>query len=162
HLDANRVGVIGASAGSHIAGMFAMTEGSGKYRYDGPAVKAAVLWCGFYDMTKDTGGWGDNGFVVNPRDDFSWIYPERKYDPEIAKAISPAYLLGKNTPPVFLAHGEKDDIAPIRQSELFASALEKRGDPVVFKRYPDYDHNLFKTDVLADSLAFFKKYLTAK
>lgn len=162
HLDPDRVGVMGASAGAHIAGMFALTEGSGSHGLDGRPVRAAVLWCGFYDMTKETGGWGENGFVVNPRDDFSWIYPNRTYDPAIGREISPVYLIGKRTPPVLLGHGEKDPIAPIRQSELFAAALEKAERPVAFKRYPEFDHNLFRQAALDDALAFFEKELRGK
>ncbi len=74
HLDAEHMGVMGESAGGHIAGVVAMAGGSNIYAHFDKPVQAAVLWCGFYDMTRE--GMGPGKFTSNPRDDFSYLLPQ--------------------------------------------------------------------------------------
>lgn len=157
-LDERRVGVVGMSAGGHIAALAAFSRGRGLYPGDGPGVQALALWCGIYDVTRETGGW-DGKFVTAEGDDFMRIYPNRQYDAKVAKAISPVYLAHKGIPPVWIGHGEKDDIIPISQSEKLAQTLRQSRHAVEFHRYPEYDHNLWKDDVIDTTLAFFKERL---
>jgi len=156
-LDPSRIGVMGISAGAHIAGVVAMAEGGDAYANLGPAVRGAVLLCGFYDMTKETGPWKSGGMVANPRDDYAMLYPGRVYDPGIAKKASPVYLVRPDVPPVLIVRGDKDATSPEAQSMLLFEALKKNGTKVKLSTYPDYAHNLWHDDVLAEALAFFKE-----
>jgi acetyl esterase/lipase len=162
HLDAARVGVIGHSAGAHIAGVVAMAEGGSGYANTGPPVQATVLWAGYYDLTRETGPWRPGAMIDNPRDDFTNLYPNRAYDPAIAKKMSPVYLIHPAAPPVLLVHGDKDTTAPLIQSQMFADALHKAGMTVTLTNYPDYNHNLWHPDVFAEALTFFKRTLTRR
>jgi len=160
HLNPAKVGVMGASAGGHIAGVVVNAAGSTAYRNNQTPVQAAVLMCGFYDPTRATGQWKPGGMIDNPRDDFTYLYANRAYDPQIAKDMSPVYLINNSTPPTLLVHGDKDiNTAPIVQTQMFYDALQKAGKPVQLMNCPDYDHNLWKPDVLAAALAFFKAHL---
>lgn len=161
HLDARRIGVIGQSAGGHLAGVVAMVEGSNVYAHSGPPLQAAVLRCGFYDLTKETSQGPPGWFPYNAHDDFAGLYPNRQYDPGLAKKFSPIYLIHPGIPPVLIEHGDKDTTAPKLQSEMFDNALKKAGADVTWTNYPDYTHNLWKPDVFANELAFFKKAFAA-
>ena len=162
HLDAAKFGIMGMSAGAHIAGVVALTEGTSTYSNSGPPVQAAVLLCGFYDLTKETGTWPNSAFPINPKDDFSNLYPDRAYDPGIAKKMSPIYQIHAGIPPVLLIHGDKDTTSPLIQSQMFVDALKKAGMEASLTNYPDYNHNVWKADSLAETFAFFKKYLQGK
>ncbi len=155
-LDPRKIGLMGMSAGAHIAGLVAMTEGSPVYARSGSAVQGAVILCGFYDLTKESGEWPEGKFPINPRDDFSYLYPGRIYDPAIARKMSPVYQIHPGSPPVLLIYGDKDTVAPLIQSTLFLDALRKAGTSATLTRYPGHDHDLWKPDVLKQSLAFFK------
>jgi acetyl esterase/lipase len=164
HLNPSKVGVMGASAGAHIAGVTANATGSKAYHNNRNPVQAAVLLCGFYDMTRATGQWKPGGMIDNPRDDFTNLYANRAYDEQIAKDMSPVYLINDSTPPTLLVHGDRDfNTAPMVQTQMFYDALQKAGKPVELMTCPEYDHNLWKPDVLAAALVFFKTHLqTAK
>jgi len=163
HLNPGKVGIVGASAGGHIAGVVAMAAGTPAYRNTGGPVQGAVLMCGFYDLTMETGTWKQGAFVSNPRDDFSNLYPGRTYDPAIAKKMSPVYLIQPNSPPVLIVHGDKDiTTAPRVQSELMLAALQKNHVPSKLTDYPNYGHGLLQPDVLAEASDFFKRTLQGK
>jgi len=162
HLDSQKIGIMGISAGAHLAGLVAMTEGTSTYAHSGPPVQAAVLLCGFYDMTAKTGQWPPGAFPINPLDDFSRLYPNRTYDPVIAQKMSPLYQIHAGVPPVLLIHGDKDSIAPALQSTMFLEALQKAGIAVTLTNYPNDTHNLWKSDVLAEALGFFKSIFLEK
>lgn len=161
HLDADRVGVVGHSAGGHLSGVMAMGAGamSTAFANTGKPLQAAVLWSGIYDMTLESGLWPKGSFMTNSNDGFYYMYPGRKYDAEIAKKMSPVYLIHDKVPPVLLIHGVKDPLIPIAQANKFAEALRKAGREVTLSAYPEYDHNVWKKDVLEETLAFFKKTL---
>ena len=57
-------------------------------------------------------------------------------------------------PPAFLAHGSKDDVVRVRNSESLHRALTAAGVPVELKVYPGLDH---KDAVLALSRPFRRK-----
>jgi len=161
HLDAKRIGVIGQSAGGHLAGVVAMAEGSSAYPSAGPALQAAVLRCGFYDLTEATSQQPKGWFPYNPRDTFAAIYPNHQIDPAIAKQFSPIYLIHPGIPPVLIEHGDRDTTAPKIQSEMMLAALQKAGADAQLINYPTYTHNLWHPDVFANELAFFQKSFAA-
>jgi acetyl esterase/lipase len=161
HLDARRIGVMGQSAGGHLAGVVAMAEGSNVYAHSGPALQAAVCRCGFFDLTKETSQGPSGWFPYNPRDDFAGLYPGRNYDPALAQKFSPVYLIHPGIPPVLIEHGDKDTTAPLLQSQMFLAALQKAGANATLTNYPDYTHNLWKPDVFAAELTFFRKNFAA-
>lgn len=53
---------------------------------------------------------------------------------------SPTRFAANVRAPVLLIHGERDDVVPISQSELFAAALDKAGKPYEFLRLPKSEH----------------------
>ncbi len=70
-------------------------------------------------------------------------YPNRTYDTDIARKMSPALLIHPGIPPVLIVHGDKDTTAPEPQSQLFEDALKKAGADATYTKYPEYTHNLW-------------------
>ncbi|PTY00712.1 hypothetical protein DB345_00090 [Spartobacteria bacterium LR76] len=158
-LDPERIGVIGLSAGAHLSGVVGIAEGDEKFVRTGPPVQAIVVLAGFFDLTLETGHWDCGQFPVNPEDDFSWLYPHRRYDAKIARSMSPALNIHSHVPPVLIVRGAKDDIAPEIQSLLFRDALQRQGIPVTYSVYPERGHGLLEPDVLQECLKFFRHHL---
>ena len=157
HIDIRHISIMGMSAGAHIAGVAAFAENAHGYQRCGPPAEAVVLLCGFYDLTVETGAWKPGSFIANPRDDFSNLYPERRYDPEIARKMSPVHLVTHASPPTFVVHGDKDTTAPLVQSDLLTSRMQALKAPVVSRNFPDLNHNLWTTDVLTAAREFIRK-----
>lgn len=133
-IDPDRIGVIGFSAGGHVAGM------------------AATLW------DSDDAKAGDSLDAVAARPDFAaMIYPvvtmkERFAHPgsrenllgnepgrEAIEALSLETRVRRDSPPVFLAHSAADPAVPAENSLHFAEALRAREVPValhLFARGP--------------------------
>ena len=150
NLNADKVGVCGNSAGGHIAALVGMAMGGNTYANCEKPVQALVMWCGYGDVTKETG---------NMSGGFPHIYPNRAYDPEIARKISPIYQIHPGIPPVLAQHGEKDRAVLLAQPRAFVEKLKKDGYDATLITYPDYQHDLWKPDVHEAALAFFKKHL---
>jgi len=79
-----------------------------------------------------------------------------------AGEISPLAQVARLKVPVLLAHGRDDQTVPVKQSELFAKALQAAGKPVEFVAYEKEGHGLSDPANLEDYLdrleAFLAKY----
>ncbi|WEK37795.1 MAG: alpha/beta hydrolase [Candidatus Pseudobacter hemicellulosilyticus] len=47
----------------------------------------------------------------------------------LARQLSPVYAVSPDDPPVIIAHGDKDQLVPLQQSQVFIEALKKAGVP---------------------------------
>lgn len=57
-------------------------------------------------------------------------------------AVSPVRHIANVKAPILLIHGELDQVVPIKQSEIMASALKAAGKPYEFVRLADENHNI--------------------
>ena len=124
HINPDRIGVMGSSAGGHLAACAATL-------YDDPAGK--------------TGAPLDS---VSARPDFAILmYPVITLEPPYAHVGSREFLLGKHpsaalvahyslekqvtpqTPPTLLIQNQDDNVVPVQNSILFYEALTKAGVP---------------------------------
>ena len=132
-FDAHRVGIMGASAGGHLASMVAVKNG----QIPGHDTASVQAVCAFFPPTDLL---DYNGQQLDPRDEGSignsirrigfedGIVP--KSDEEITKAltaISPARLVTDNTAPFLLIHGDADKVVPLQQSQTMQKALSAKG-----------------------------------
>ena len=137
HLDPNRIGVMGSSAGGHLAACAATL-------YDDPAGK--------------TGAPIDS---VSARPDFAILmYPVITFEPPYAHAGSREMLLGAHpsaelvahyslekqvtarTPPTLLIHTQDDQVVPVQNSIQFYEALTKAGVPADMYLFAHGEHGM--------------------
>lgn len=62
---------------------------------------------------------------------------------KIAAPSSPMAYIGKNAPPFFVVHGDRDNIVPVEQARGFVKQLrEKTSSPVVYIELPYATHTI--------------------
>ncbi len=121
NLDANRIGILGFSAGGHLASTLGTHFDAGKpdatdqiervsSRPDLMVLVYPVITMG--DLTH--AGSKKNLLGDNPT-------------PELVKFYSNELQVTKDTPPAFLVHAVTDPAVPVENSLMFASALKKAG-----------------------------------
>ncbi len=76
---------------------------------------------------------------------------------------SPMSYVDRVKTPIMITHGEQDRRVPIQQAELYYRALKRRGDEVVFVRYPREPHSIsepnHQIDLATRQLAWLDKHL---
>jgi acetyl esterase/lipase len=130
-IDPNRLGLMGASAGGHLASLAAATA------EDSTRVKAVAVFFPPTDFL-DYGGTrldrsaeGEIGELAR-----ALAFPAGEADgktqeeiTEALEAISPARLVTPDAPPFLLIHGDADTAVPLQQSEVMVAALKEKGVP---------------------------------
>lgn len=157
NIDARRVGVIGSSAGGHLAALLGTSggikdlEGTAGNLDQSSRVQAVVDFCG-------------------PSDLFSWVEyagrlpapaaPDDQQDPrflieraareflgelpaarkDLARKASPVTYVRGDNPPFLIIHGQKDNLVPLSQSQLLCNALKAAGVEVQLMIVPHAGH----------------------
>jgi acetyl esterase/lipase len=154
-IDPGRIGVIGGSAGGHLAALVGVLEEKDGLDPKGPygefscRVQCAVPMYGPMDLTGHR--------------DLSMLGKTREQAPELYRTASPVTYVRKGTPPMLILHGTADKTVDIKQSELFAAALKKVGavhELVIVEGAPHTFHLQPKQrDLRPVVLGFFDKHL---
>lgn len=150
HIDPNRIGIMGASAGGHLSLLLATTGCRGDPGQKDPVerqssqVQAAAC---FFPLT-DFLNYGAPGTVelgcgrlagFRAAFDFhrfdvpTGTYQRIRNDESrraIGKDLSPAYYVSGTTAPCLIIHGDADELVPIQQSRLFAERMKVAGAPI--------------------------------
>jgi acetyl esterase/lipase len=115
-IDPRRIGVLGFSAGAHMAIM-----SSTRYTNTYPPVDAADS--------------------VSSRPDFAIVlYPGRMAYRQTNFVPNPNIRVTNRTPPTFLIHAYDDDMNPVENSLLYATALRRAGVPAEVHVYAKGGH----------------------
>ncbi len=160
-LDPDRVGVMGHSAGAHLAALMAVT-GDGPTFTKGPVsvrVQAAVCWAPIADLDVDRGQWPARSFLRNPHDPAMKFYPGGNYDPVLARQASPVSHVHAGIPPILILHGAKDELVPLGQASTFADRLREAGVDVTFHVDPASGHNVMSAGATNEAIQFFQRTL---
>ena len=135
-INPEQVGIIGFSAGGHLAATAATLFDDGNPLADDPVEQLssrpdfAILVYPVIDMGESAhAGSRKNLFGDSPSE-------------EIAVRFSPHRQVSEQSPPAFLAHAVDDTGVPIAHSELFYRAYRENGLPAVLLRLPDGGHGL--------------------
>lgn len=127
HVNPERIGALGFSAGAHLACMLGVTkkadglEGSGGNPEQSSSVQAVVSFFGPTDFTtKSAVAEFENGLepvVGAPFND----------RPDLFKRMSPVVYVTSGAPPFLFFHGTADPIVSLRHSRLLAQKLREVG-----------------------------------
>ena len=161
--DADRIALIGGSAGAHLALLAAyewrkpgLATDTAFMRSNRHRIRAVVDIYGPIDLTTE---YARNQPLVN-----HLIAHSYKETPELYREASPIQYLDKKDPPTMILHGTSDDLVPISQSDYLKAKLDSLGVPNVYYRVPGWPHamdvvkrvNEFSQVKMND---FFVKYL---
>jgi acetyl esterase/lipase len=141
-IDPDQMGMMGASAGGHLACLAAVTADDGKPEAGktgaiaGTRVKAVAA---FFPPT-DLMNYGDKAIDVRADDRMGQLirrlaFPQgltNETAEEVTQKvtqISPARLVTPQAPPFLLIHGDADPVVPLQQSEVMLAALKNAGVP---------------------------------
>jgi acetyl esterase/lipase len=174
HIDPERIGAWGDSAGGHLVSLLGVTGdfpefegncGSAGYSSRVQAVVARVAPSDFLSP----GGQLINDAPSPVTQLFAGTVSERE---EIMRMASPIYHVRPGLPPFQIVHGTRDETVPFEQGKNFARALKAEGNEVDFIPVADAYHNLRSEELLPWSdkpwdemgwkaLAFFQQHLRA-
>jgi acetyl esterase/lipase len=126
HIDLNKIVIMGASSGGHLALMSGLLEND--HLFDGNCkgtenIKVAAI-IDKYGIT-DVWDWG-YGKLKTSKSATSWLGAKAS-DQEFAKSVSPLFQVKKTSPPVFIVHGDADPIVPYEQSVALKARLDELG-----------------------------------
>ena len=168
-LDADHVGVMGASAGGHLVALLGTSggvkelEGDLKPTEPSSKVQAVCDWFGPTDLARLSPAIATNNPITRL---LGGTTSEKK---ELAVLANPITHVSKDAPPFLILQGDKDPLVAAEQSELLHAALEKGGVPselVIFKGAGHGDGE-FRTQLGSEKNKskipdFFEKHLKTK
>jgi len=165
NIDAERMALMGSSAGAHLASLAALAVGGGEFasgypgdRHAGlrPRVRAMVLAYGVYDLVAQ---W-QHGLVLNqaPGEDrvTRFLGTTPFADPELYHRASPLRRITYDCKDIktYLIWGDEDEVVPPSQSRAFATALSQAGYFVRTCVVKGAGHFWYTDDPIADQQGF--------
>jgi acetyl esterase/lipase len=149
NIDVNKIVIMGGSAGGHLALMGGLLGND--HRFDGncPGVEnikvAAII--DKYGIT-DVWDWG-YGKILTSKSARNWL-GDKATDQSFAASVSPITYVTKNSPPVFIVHGDADPTVPYQQSVDLHKKLKEAGVKTEFITVPGGLHGKFEKTVNSD------------
>jgi acetyl esterase/lipase len=175
HVDPNRIGAWGSSAGGHLVACLGTMgdvkeyEGDGGYPGISSTVQAVVDFYGPTNLTNQVPDVITSDVMHLAERLLGTTYLQ---NPELWKSASPLAQVKAGDPPMLIVQGDSDHIVLKGQSIDFADALTKAGVPNQLILVKNGDHD-FKPlpgttidpsneDIQKAVIAFLDKYLKAK
>jgi acetyl esterase/lipase len=170
-IDPKRIGVVGSSAGGHLALLVATAhesaglEGSGGWDGVSSRVSAVVSWFGPADFSVGPTAFerGKGPSIIA----FLGGTPEQR--PQNYKTASPVTWVSEDDPPLLMLHGSEDTTVPFDQSVRMEKAYRKAGLDVELVKVENAGHNFTPVgnkpisptmpEIMEKSVAFLQKHL---
>ena len=145
NIDVNRIVVMGGSAGGHLALMAGLLGNDHRFDTNCPGVEnvkvAAII--NKYGIA-DVWDWG-YGPVITSKSATAWLGDKAK-DKDFAMSVSPINYITKNSPPVFIVHGDADPTVPYQQSVDLHKKLVQAGVKTEFITVKGGKHGKFEKE----------------
>jgi acetyl esterase/lipase len=134
-VDPKRIGILGFSAGGHLASTAGTHFDAGDSASDDPIARASsrpdamIL---IYPVIALATPYGHKGSLRNLLGD--------NPDPKLVASLSNESQVTKETPPAFLVHSHEDTVVPPENSLLFVLALRRNGIPCELHMFEKGQH----------------------
>ena len=140
HCDTTKIGIIGFSAGGHLAAHYSNAYNSDAVREVFPESKGPNFSVLCYPVISADESFAHRGSFIN----LLGTYPEGD---DVAK-YSCDKLVSSDTPPTFIWHTTEDQAVPVKNSLVYATALADNKVPFTLRIYPYGVHGLSTVDHL--------------
>jgi len=166
HIDPDRIGAVGGSAGGHLVGLMATgwNEPGLKGKFDtsrqSARVGAAIVMAGPMEML--TGSVAERSRDPKAKSNSNvWLGATIDQKPELYRLADAYVKISKDDPPILFMVGEHDKPERNQRSR---EALKAAGVPTGLKVYKDGKHGCWNSlpwfdDMVADMDAFFSRHL---
>ena len=152
-IDADHIGVIGGSAGGHLAAMVGLTGGA----LDPPGEGSTRVQCAV-DLYGPV--------LWFEQRDMPMFRKTRAEAPALYKQADPRTHVDKYDPPLLILHGTADSTVAVADSEALAAAMKTAGATCQLDIIPGAPHSFHfqpkQRDLRPLVLGFFDKYLKGK
>jgi acetyl esterase/lipase len=153
NIDINKIVIMGGSAGGHLALMGGLLGNDTRFDTNCKGVKdvkvAAII--NKYGIA-ELGDWPSKSLKM-------WLGDQIK-NPAFVQSVSPIYHVKKNSPPVFIVHGDADPVVSYQQSVNLKKKLDEMGVKNTFITVEGGEHGKFtkekNTEVNAAMMNFLK------
>lgn len=139
NIDPNKIVIMGGSAGGHLALMGGLLGNDTKFDSNCSGVKdvkvAAII--DKYGITH-IGGWKSRSAT--------WWLGDRANDQKFIESVSPLFQIKKDSPPVFIVHGNADPVVPYQQSVDLKKKLDEFGVKNKFMTVEGGEHGKFPAE----------------
>lgn len=176
HIDANRIGVIGGSAGGNLSAILAMNIPNNEFYKEKtnqtftPFVKCAIDWFGPTDFAQMDNQAKSNGISFCDHNEgysaeSSYLgAPIMTVDSDIVRKANPIRYINDKMCPILVQHGRVDKLVPFEQSVIFVDAIIKKlgKERVSFVPLDKADHEdpLYESDENMNIVwKFFEEHL---
>jgi acetyl esterase/lipase len=159
-IDQEHIGVIGGSAGGHLAAMLGLSgpESGLDPEADAPFADFSCRVQAVVDLY--------GPMAHQPERIETLLGPNALDNPELRRQVTPLSHIDKTDPPVLILHGTADTTVPVADSELFAEALNKAGVKHELIIIPGAPHTFHlqpkQQDLRPVVLKFFDKHLKSR
>jgi len=131
---ADRIGIVGASSGGHLAALIGVTNGvkelegtEGEYLGESSSVQAAVSYFGATDLTTILSQSTPAGLAVRAPALERLLGAAPDVAQDLARLASPVFHVDREDPPILLLHGDQDTQMPVNQVLEMQWAYENVG-----------------------------------
>jgi acetyl esterase/lipase len=161
NIDVNKIVIMGGSSGGHLALMGGLLANDHRFDTNCQGVEnikvAAII--DKYGIT-DVWDWG-YGSNITSKSATRWL-GDKATDRKFAMSVSPISYVNRNSPPVFIVHGDADPTVPYQQSVDLHKKLLEAGVKTEFMTVKGGLHGKFdkeKNSELNKAIADFLKGL---
>lgn len=143
NCDIRKIGIIGFSAGAHLAANYSNAYNSNGVRCMLPGSKKPAFSVLCYPVISVNEVFANKGSFVNLLGEFPTGNTADKYSCE--KLVTP------DTPPTFMWHTANDECVDVRNSISYAAALAENKVPFSLHIYPSGRHGLATCDLMTNA-----------